>query len=173
MVVSTQALMTAFPVVFMVHDFEELCFLESWIARNLDYLRSRAIGRNWVALAGRRTSALAVTIMLMFWFVSATSVLSVAFGLYALFAAAMLVFAAHNAAHILQSVVLQKYVPAAGTSAITIPYPLYVLSRMSALGLFAWRDALVISVFFGALTFASLAAAQRVGLWIDGRLNRT
>src|SRR6185369_16210072 len=74
-----QALMMMFPVVFMFHDFEELCFLESWIRKNADFLRAKSAGKNWLKLEVYPTSALGITIMLMFWFVSATSILCVVF----------------------------------------------------------------------------------------------
>ena len=91
-----QTLMMMFPVVFMFHDFEELCFLESWIRKNADFLKTKFAGKNWLKLEGYPTSALGITIMLMFWYVSVTSILCVIFNLYTLFAAAMIVFTIHN-----------------------------------------------------------------------------
>ncbi len=167
-----QALMMMFPVVFMFHDFEELCFLESWIRKNADYLRNTFIGKNWLKLEGYPTSALGIGIMLMFWFVSATSILSVIFNFYALFAAAMIVFMIHNVFHIIQPILLRRYVPAMGSSIITLPYPIYVLHYMNSLNLFIWRDASVFSILFGVLTFTYLGVAQQIGIWIDKRFNR-
>ena len=119
-----------FPVVFMFHDFEELCFLESWIRKNADDLRNRFIGKNWLRLEGYSTSALGITILLMFLFVSVTSILSVILNLYDLFAAAMIVFTMHNLAHIIQPILLRRYIPAMGSAIITLPYSLYVLQYM-------------------------------------------
>ena len=137
-----QALMMMFPVVFMVHDFEELCFLESWIRKNADFLRGTLAGKNWLKLEGYSTAALGITILLMFLFVSLTSILSVIFSWYTLFAAAMIVFTLHNLFHILQPLLLRRYVPALGSAIITLPYPLYVLRTMDRLDLFMWRDTL-------------------------------
>lgn len=168
-----QILMMMFPVVFMFHDFEELCFLESWIRKNADYLRNKFIAKNWLRLEGYSTSALGIGILLMFLFVSATSILSVMFNLYALFAAAMIVFTLHNLVHIIQPILLRRYIPAMGSSIITLPYSLYVLSYMNHLNLFIWREAATFSVFFGALTFTYLAVAGRIGFWIDKQFNRS
>jgi hypothetical protein len=74
-----QTLMMMFPVVFMFHDFEELCFLESWIRKNADSIRNKFTGKIWIRLEGYSTSALGITIMMMFLFVSLTSILSVIF----------------------------------------------------------------------------------------------
>ena len=166
-----QALMMMFPVVFMVHDFEELCFLESWIRKNAAVLKTNFAGKNWLKLEGHSTSALGITIMLMFWFVSATSILCVVFNLYALFAAAMIVFTIHNFFHILQPFLLRRYIPAMGSSIITIPYPVFVLLYLNRLGLFIWKDTLVFSLLFGILTFAYLGVAGQIGFWMDKRLN--
>src|SRR6266498_3312040 len=168
-----QTLMMLFPVVFMFHDFEELCFLESWIRKNADYLRNTFIGKNWLTLEGYSTSAIGIGIMMMFLFVSATSILSVMFNLYALFFAAMIVFAIHNLFHIVQPILLRRYIPAMGSSIITLPYSLYVLSSMNQLNLLVWRDAATVSVLFGALTFTYLAVAGRIGFWIDKQFNRS
>jgi uncharacterized protein with HXXEE motif len=167
-----QILMMMFPVVFMFHDFEELCFLESWIRRNANDIRNRFSGKMWTRLEGYSTSALGIAILMMFLFVSFTSILSVLLNLYTLFAAAMIVFTVHNFVHIIQPILLRRYVPAMGSSIITLPYSLYVLRYMNQLNLFMWRDAMTFSVFFGVLTFLYLAAAQRIGLWIDRRFNR-
>ena len=166
-----QTLMMLFPVVFMFHDFEELCFLESWIRKNADYLRNTFIGKNWLTLEGYSTSAIGIGIMMMFLFVSATSILSVMFNLYALFFAAMIVFAIHNLFHIVQPILLRRYIPAMGSAIITLPYPLYVLRSMSHLNLFTGRDIFIFSILFCALTFTYLGAAKRIGFWIDKRFN--
>ncbi len=167
-----QILMMMFPIVFMFHDFEELCFLESWIRKNADFLRNKFIGKNWLTLEGYSTSALGIGIMLMFLFVSLTSILSVLFNWYALFAAAMIVFTLHNLFHIIQPILLRRYIPAMGSAIITLPYSLYVLYHMNRLNLLIWRDTIIFSMLFGALTFTYLGAAKRIGFWIDKRFNR-
>ena len=167
-----QTLMMVFPVVFMFHDFEELCFLESWIRKNADFLRNTFAGKNWLGLEGYSTSALGIAIMMMFLFVSFTSILSVVFNLYALFAAAMIVFTLHNLVHIIQPVLLRRYVPAMGSAILTIPYSFYVLHFMNRLHLFIWRDTIIFSMLFGVLTFTYLGVAKRIGFWIDKRFNR-
>ena len=169
---NTQILMMMFPVVFMLHDFEELCFLESWIRKNADSIRNKFTGIIWIELEGYSTSALGVGIMMMFLFVSLTSILSVLLNLYTLFAAAMVVFTAHNIFHIIQPILLRRYVPAMGSAIITLPYSLYVLRSMNHLNLFIWRDVGIVSVLFGVVTFTYLGAARRIGLWIDKRFNR-
>jgi hypothetical protein len=167
-----QILMMMFPVVFMFHDFEELCFLESWLQKNADYLRNTVLGKNWLRLEGYSTSALGITILLMFLFVSATSIVSVIFNLYVLFAAAMIIFTVHNLVHIIQSILLRRYIPAMGSSIITLPYSLYVLHTMNRLHILAGRDTVISSVLFGILTFTYLAVAQQIGFWIDKQFNR-
>lgn len=166
-----QILMMMFPVVFMFHDFEELCFLESWIRKNAGYLRNKFLGKNWLRLEGYSTSALGITILLMFLFVSATSFLSVIFNLYVLFAAAMIVFTVHNLVHIIQPILLRRYIPAMGSSIITLPYSLYLLYYMDRLHLVSWQDTFMFSLLFGTLTFAYLGAAHRIGFWIDKHFN--
>jgi Protein of unknown function with HXXEE motif len=171
-VMNIQVLMMMFPVVFMLHDFEELCFLESWIRKNADSLRNTLIGKNWLTLEGYSTSAIGIGIMMMFLFVSITSIVSVIFDLNALFAAAMIVFAIHNLFHIIQPILLRRYIPAMGSALITLPYPLYVLRSMNSLNLLGGRDIFILSLLFGALTFAYLGAAKRIGFWMDQQFNR-
>jgi hypothetical protein len=166
-----QILMMMFPVVFMFHDFEELCFLESWIKRNADSLRNKFAGNNWLKLEGYSTSALGIGIMMMFLFVSLTSILSVIFSWYVLFAAAMIVFTLHNLFHIIQPIMLRRYIPAMGSAIITIPYPLYALNYMNRLNLFIWKETVIVSMLFGALTFVYLGVAKRIGFWVDKRFN--
>ena len=167
-----QVLMMIFPVAFMLHDFEELCFLENWIRKNANEIRNKLTGKIWIRLEGYSTSALGIGILLMFLFVSFTSILSVTLNLYTLFAAAMIVFTAHNLFHIIQPLLLGRYIPAMGSALLTLPYPLYVLRYMNQLNLYLWREAVAVSMLFGVVTFLYLAAAQRIGLWIDKKFNR-
>ena len=167
-----QFLMMIFPVAFMIHDFEELCFLENWIRKNADAIRHKLTGKIWIRLEGHSTSALGIAIMLMFLFVSFTSIVSVIFHFYSLFAAALIVFTAHNLFHILQPILLGRYIPAMGSAILTLLYPLYVLHYMNQHNLFVWREVVTVSVLFGVVTFLYLAAAQRIGLWVDNQFNR-
>ena len=92
--------------------------------------------------------------------------------LYMLFAAAMIVFTAHNLFHIIQPILLRRYIPAMGSSIVTISYSVYVLHYMNRLNLFIWREAVIFSMLFGALKFLYLGVAGRLGFWIDKRFNR-
>jgi hypothetical protein len=155
----------------MFHDFEELCFLESWIRKNAEFLKNSRFGRNWLTLEGYSTSAIGIAIMLMFLFISAISILSAVFNLYDFFCAAMIIFILHNLVHIVQPILLRRYIPAMGSAIITLPYPFYVLRSMSRLNLFTGRDVFLYSILFGILTFTYLAAAKRIGFWMDKRFN--
>lgn len=161
MAVHTETLIWLFPIVFMLHDFEEIILGEPWLTNNAEAIRSRIGGRlprffvrRIESVLRKKTSELALPILLIFAMASLSAYLAAEQGAKGLFLLASAAFFVHGFGHMGQAMVLNRYVPGAMTSLVLIvPYSLLlfrrlldegVLTRGELAGLFAGGAILVI-----------------------------
>ena len=114
-----------FPVLFLIHDLEELVGLKSWIERN-----GKVVGERFPRFAPmfrcytteRMVKAVAeeFALCLLLTALASTGKLPMQLIWYGAFAA----YTFHLVVHIVQSVVLRMYVPAVATSVLLLPISL-------------------------------------------------
>ena len=118
-----------FPILFVFHDFEEIVGVRLWLERNGDMLRDRypliykyfrhfstdgfalAVYEEFLVITGMTIAALCAESSFM-WYVW--------FGGFA-----ALTF--HYVVHIVQAVILRRYIPAVVTSVICLPISIYII----------------------------------------------
>lgn len=116
------------PVVFMLHDFEEILGLEHFMANGVPKLKKRMpkiatlIVRNF---QGKTTRDFAKGVMMMFAIVSISTFASVISGYYNLWMGVFMAFSLHIVVHILQWLVAKTYVPVIISSVLALPYCVY------------------------------------------------
>ena len=113
------------PIVFMVHDFEEILFFKPWINKNRDYLAKRfpAIAKRFLPrFENVSTAAFALAVCEEFVLLSLITFGSVLFDNYLLWLAAFMGFFIHLLVHLVQWVVLKRYIPAICTTFIALIY---------------------------------------------------
>lgn len=121
-------LIALLPIVFMIHDFEEIILFEPWLRKNRNELFQRfpALAKRIYASHGNlSTSAFAVAILHVFIAISACTFLSLYFNNYGLWFAAFMVYFLHLFMHIAQWLIYGKYVPVIITSLLSLPYCIY------------------------------------------------
>ena len=105
-------LMTLLPVVFMLHDFEEIIMFRPWLRRNRDELKARF--PRFEAFLTRRglfdysTSAFAVAVCHEFTLLSVASYGALYTGVYGWWFAAFMAFFLHLFVHVGQWVIYRK-----------------------------------------------------------------
>lgn len=119
----------SFPIVFMIHDFEEIIFLKPWIRKNKAYLSekfpelSKRIFPRYLRLS---TSAFTLAVAEEFVLLSGITFGSVYFDIYYLWLAAFIGFFIHLVGHIVQWMIVRKYIPVIVTTLLVMPYCVYV-----------------------------------------------
>lgn len=128
-------LMAWLPVVFMVHDFEEIVMFEPWLRKNRDELARRfpPIGR-LVARShtGLSTSAYAVAVMHEFMIIAGLTVFAQMSGQEGWWFGAFAAFGLHLLVHVAQWLIYGRYVPFIVTSLLALPYCAYTAARYMA-----------------------------------------
>jgi hypothetical protein len=164
----TETIMWLLPIVFMIHDFEEVIMFKPWAGKNAPYLRQRfprLAARMLPHFEGLSTSAFALAVAVMFLVVSIATLVAVEFNLYALWAGVLIGFFIHLIIHVVQFAVFRRYVPVVITSLITAPYCVWALLVVNArhplpVGPTIFWSGAALVVIAGALFFVHSLAAR-------------
>src|SRR5690554_6383097 len=124
-------LMALLPIVFMLHDFEEIIMFKPWLAKNRLEIKRRFPKLDNLLdkkqIYNLSTSAFAVAVLHEFILISVAVFISLWCGLFYLWFAAFAAYSIHLLVHFLQWIVWRKYVPVIITSLLTLPYCIYTL----------------------------------------------
>lgn len=115
------------PIVFILHEFEEIIFLKPWLERNKTWI-GRKFPRFEKALTGMANlspSAFTFIVAEEFILVSLATVAAFVFHVYYPWLAVLLVFSLHAAIHLAQGLALRRYVPVITTSILSLAYGIY------------------------------------------------
>ncbi|WP_338055324.1 HXXEE domain-containing protein [Shimazuella alba] len=159
-------------MVFLIHDFEEIIYMETWFARHYHKFRHK-IPSPFLKITDQASKvttqqfALAVLVELLF-LVIATLIASEGMD-YLLFLGVNIIMLLHVFMHIGQSIYLRRFVPGVLTAIFFIlPYSLYLFYRLLVEKVVSWSD-IVISIPFGFL----LVPIVLFGHYLAGKLLKT
>ncbi len=122
-------LIALLPIVFMIHDFEEIIMFKPWLKSNRSELKKRfPTFEQFLTERGifnLSTSAFAVGVLYEFILISVVTILSLWYDTYYWWFGAFSIYTLHLFVHIIQWIIYQKYVPFIITSILTLPYCIY------------------------------------------------
>jgi hypothetical protein len=159
-----ETMMWLLPIVFMLHDFEEIIMFRPWLDKNRDLLARRfpwLVNKVLPTYVQMSTSGFAFAVAIIFLLISAVTFVSVELNLTALWMGVFLVFAIHLIFHVIQYLIFSSYVPVIISSALSFLYCGYViyywqyLPPVSSLSLLGW---------FSAVLFAAIVLVP-TSLW--------
>lgn len=167
----TETVMWLFPIVFMIHDFEEVIMFKPWVEKNAGFMKKdfpRLAARMLPHMEGLSTSSYALGIGMMFLVVSAVTFVSAEWDLYALWAGAVIGYFVHALAHIASFLVVRRYVPVVITSVITAPYCVWALAVVNG------RHPLLIgqTLLFSVAAFVVIVAGIYLAYRLAARFER-
>lgn len=148
-----QTLIWIFPIVFILHDFEEIIMIEKWMNENSGIIQKklpRKIADKAIKQFSMSTAQFAVAVLVIFLFVSSSTIMAHQFViqeslayLYP-FIIFTLTFFLHAFTHIGQSIYLRSITPGAFTSVIIIiPYSFALYKTLLNNGIITWKVVLI------------------------------
>ena len=164
-------LVLPFPLAFILHDAEEVVFIEGWMLRHRSGLARRfprmipLVDR----LGGLGTKGFAVAAaeeLLILLLVTAYVLVQ---GPYAreIWAALFIAFSVHLLVHIVQALVVRGYIPGLATSILLLPYAFYVVYSIWLA--MSWLQMLLLGLGGIVLMLANLRFAHWLGSLARGR----
>ncbi len=172
MLTSIETLMWLLPIVFMIHDFEEIVMMRPWYLRNERYITTRfpRIARSIARTGKLSTSAFSLAVAEEFVVLSAVTLACVEYGLYSVWAGFLIGFFIHLVYHIGSFLVMGRYVPYVMTSVIAGIFSVYALIVFSNSGYLAWNEVIIWSivaiVFIIANLMFAVVMAEKFDQWL-------
>ncbi len=151
------------PIVFMIHDFEEIIFMKAWQEKNRDYLIAKFpfLSKRILPKSGTfSTSLFSLAVFEEFVLLSIITVTAIVFQYYYIWLAAFMAFSIHLVIHIIQWVVVRKYIPAIVTSILLLPYSIYGFIKISGSSYFTNSDIILWTIIGFALMAVNLIFAH-------------
>ena len=163
------------PIVFMIHDFEEIIFLKPWIRKNGGYLAERfpRISKRLLPrLDGLSTSAFALAVAEEFVLLSLITLGSVLFDNYLLWLAAFMGFFVHLLMHVGQWIVVRRYIPAIWTTFLALIYCVYTLHVIIAKNIFRPSEIALWTIVGLVLVGGNLIFTHKLAAMFDKKQKR-
>ena len=158
------------PIVFMIHDFEEIIFFKSWINRNKDYLLEKfpKVSKRFLhRLDNLSTSAFTLAVAEEFVLLSLITLGSVIFDNYVLWLAAFMGFFVHLLIHLVQWIILKRYIPAIWTTFFALIYCVYTLHIIITKNIFQISEIVLWTIIGFGLVVMNLIFAHKLAEMYD------
>lgn len=134
-----------FPVLFMLHDFEEIILVEAWRKRYKTKLEAQKSKR--LVFAGcNRTPAFSVGVAIEFLILSFVSQISLWTESYGIWYGLFIAFTIHLVGHCVATLLYKYYVPGVVTSILFTPICVYLLYTVKPKLLLSTKDLLLYSI---------------------------
>ncbi len=155
-------LITSLPIVYMVHDFEEIIMMKSWTKSNEKYICQRfpRIARRLVPhLKETSVEGFTLCVAILFLLLGFVTLTALWTGTYLFWMGTFIAFSIHIVIHIIQWIVFQRYIPAIVTSLLCIPYCIYgIICIMNS---FAYVDIFIYTLIMSIVLMIFLYVGQR------------
>ena len=155
-----ETVMWLLPAAFMIHDFEEIIFMNAWMSRS-----EKELGKKFPRIAARMipqmknisTSSFTLAVAEEFILLCAAVLVMEEFSWYSAFAGLLGAYTIHLIVHFIQAAVFRGYIPAIVTSLITGVYCIWAFHYFSQSGLVNWSMAAVWSAGLFAVLAVNVA----------------
>jgi len=160
-----------FPVVFMLHEFEEIIFMKYWINKNKAFLSNKfpKISERFLShFDNLSTPAFTVAVAQEFILLAVITIVSVVSDTYLLWLGMFMVFFAHLLVHL----ILWRYIPAIYTTIVSLAYCLFSLTYMIENNIFQVKDILLWTVISFVIIAVNLIFAHKLAFWFDKKFKK-
>lgn len=158
--------MWLFLATFMIHDFEEIIVVESWMKKNYPKIRNvvpRPLANRLKDMSTIKSSQFTVAVLLEFIIFIPITYLAVEHQNYLLFVGFNAILLLHVFMHLGQSIYLKMYTPGVITGiVITLPYTIYLFYRMVQENLLTLKQ-IILYAPSGLLLLPIILVGHRIG----------
>jgi hypothetical protein len=154
-----EILIWLFPIVFMIHEFEEIIFMRWWVKKNKEYILNKypKLGKQVLGqFDAFSTEAFSFIVAEEFLIVSFIVVFSAFTSNYDLYIGLILAFSIHLLTHLIQSIVLKSYTPAIITTLFTSIFCAYAFVKMRNSDLLSFNRTLIFTAVLTVTVFLNL-----------------
>ncbi|WP_079504942.1 HXXEE domain-containing protein [Mesobacillus jeotgali] len=172
MELNLHTLIWLFPIIFVLHDFEEIIMLEKWMAKNRGIIKKvlpERLANNVVKQFSMTTAQMSVAVLIVFLFVCSSTFMASQYANGGLlsnihyFTVVVLIFLLHVFTHVGQSILFRSITPGVITSIfLVLPYSLAMLNALFEHRVIDW-DTIYFYLPFVILALPIVLAAHWIG----------
>jgi hypothetical protein len=169
------SLLWLLPVVFMLHDFEEIIMGKAWMRHAENRLRRLLPAFAFRALSPIKelsTSAFSLAVAEEFLLITGLTWLCITYEWYGVWMGMLIGFFLHLLVHVAQAFLFRGYIPALLTSIPASAYCVYAIIWLANAQLIPWTEAAVWSVIATILIVFNLMMMLRIAIRFDAWLQR-
>lgn len=156
-----QEIIWLFPILFIVHDMEEIMGLDLWLKKNRTLL-DRKYPKISSIYKPYSTEGMTAAVMEEMVLCLVVCIVSRFTGFYGLWFGTFVAYTFHLIVHICQSIVIKKYIPAVVTSILCLPFSIWLIAISIRALSYSISQVLVYS-FIG---LAIIAGNLKIAHWI-------
>lgn len=163
-----------FPTLFMFHDMEEIMGFGVWYKKNKAMLDTKypKISKTYENCS---TEGMAFAVFEELLLCIAICIISICFEWYPLWLGGFIAYTVHLVIHIMQSIVIRKYIPAVATSMIALPFSLYIINNSIDVLQYSSGKVVMVSIVGIMVIVINLKFAHylmhKFTLWINKKLS--
>ena len=164
-----------FPLVFMLHEFEEIIFFKPWIRKNSNYLQNRLpkpIKRFTSHLEKLSVPAFTFAVAEEFILLSIITVVSVVVDSYLLWLGVFMGFFILLLGHLVQWIILRTYIPAIITTFISLLYCGFAFAYILREEIFQTTEILLWTVIGFIIVAINVLFAHKLAVWFDKKMKK-
>lgn len=160
-----EILIWLFPIIFMLHEFEEIILMRRWMGKNKDLILEKfpRAGQRFIRQQGSlSTEAYTFIVAEEFILASVIVIIAAVKGNYDLYAGLLAAYSIHLLLHVFQSITIGKYIPGLITTILTgifCGFAIYWLAVNNHLSLYPF---LIYSVILTVIVFINLDVMHRL-----------
>ena len=116
-----------FPIIFMLHEMEEIIGFGVWLNKNIDIVRK--YNKLYVLYQNFSNEGFSIAVLEEYLLCIIITGISIFFKIYIFWIGAFIAFSFHLLAHIIQSIIIKRYIPALASSIILLPISVFLLNK--------------------------------------------
>ena len=163
--ISIETLLWLFPITFLIHDFEEIIFVEAWFKKNYGRvlpLIPKKLKGTFQEMSRTTSARFSIPVFLQFIVYVIASFIAVEQQYYGVLIGVNVILLLHVFMHIGQSLFIKTYALGVGTAVlVTLPYTVYLFYRLIFEGLIRPIELLIYTPF-GILTIVVLLLGHKI-----------
>ena len=155
----SEILIWLFPIIFMIHEFEEIIFMRWWLGNNREPILSKYpnLGKRVLGqFESFSTEAFSFIVAEEFLIVSIVVLFSVFTNNYDLYLGLVVAYFIHLLTHLIQTIVIRKYTPGIITTLLTGIFCIFVFSGLIDSGLLSFNSTFIYSIVLTLVVFMNL-----------------
>jgi hypothetical protein len=159
----------------MIHEFEEFIFFPGWLQKNKNRLADRfpKLSKYTLNKMGNiSTSAFALAVFEEYVIVILITASAIYFDFYGLWTGMFTAFSIHLIIHIIQWLIIRKYVPFIVTSILCLPYCIYVFNILITTQNTDYKTIVFWTIVGIVATGLNLLFAHKIAIIFDKRFTK-